>query len=39
MWKGHKKLREYAEENDIELLDRIYEKYNKDMSVDIYYVT
>ena len=39
VWKAHKKLREYAEENDIELIDRIYEKYNKDMSVDIYYVT
>ena len=39
VWKAHKKLREYAEEHEIELMDRIYEKYNKDMSVDIYYVT
>ncbi len=38
VWKAHKKLRLYAEENGIELSDRIYEKYNRDMSVDIYYV-
>jgi DNA-binding transcriptional MerR regulator len=39
VWKAHKQLKKYAEEKGIELKDRIYEKYNKDMSVDIYYVT
>lgn len=38
VWKAHKELKLYAEEKGIELSDRIYEKYNKDMSVDIYYV-
>ena len=35
---AHKIMRQYAEEHLIELSDRVYEVYNKDMSVDLYYV-
>ena len=31
-------LQEYALKSEINLMDRIYEVYNKDMSVDVYYV-
>ena len=35
---AHKTLVGYAVEHDIRLADRAYEVYNKDMSVDVYYV-
>ena len=35
---AHKIMRQYAEEHLIELSDRVYEVYNQDMSVDLYYV-
>ncbi|MBO4866875.1 MAG: MerR family transcriptional regulator [Ruminococcus sp.] len=35
--KAHQMLRNYAEENLIKPEERIYEVYNKDMSVDVYY--
>ncbi|SEL09565.1 MerR family transcriptional regulator [Ruminococcus albus] len=35
--KAHQMLRKYAEENSIKPTERIYEVYNKDMSVDVYY--
>ena len=38
MSEAHKIMRQYAEEHLIELSDRVYEVYNKDMSVDLYYV-
>lgn len=37
VWKAHKALREYAEENGIRLAERVYEVYNRDMSADVYY--
>ena len=38
VWKAHQMLQDYALKNGIALTDRIYEVYNKDMSVDVYYV-
>lgn len=35
---AHKIIRQYAEEHLIELSERVYEVYNQDMSVDLYYV-
>lgn len=35
--KAHQMLRCYAEKNGIKLAERVYEVYNKDMSVDVYY--
>ncbi len=35
---AHKIMRQYVEEHLIELSDRVYEVYNQDMSVDLYYV-
>ena len=37
VWKAHGMLRKYAVENGITLSERIYEVYNRDMSVDVYY--
>ncbi len=37
VWKAHKILREYAQSNGITLAERVYEVYNKNMSVDVYY--
>ncbi|MCR5168615.1 MAG: MerR family transcriptional regulator [Oscillospiraceae bacterium] len=37
VWKAHRMLRDYADEHSIILAGRIYEVYNKDMSVDVYY--
>ncbi len=34
---AHKRMRKYASDYLIEFSDRVYEVYNKDMSVDIYY--
>ncbi|MBR5962144.1 MAG: MerR family transcriptional regulator [Clostridia bacterium] len=34
---AHRILRKYAEEQGTVLADRVYEVYNKDMSVDVYY--
>ena len=34
----HQCLRRHAEESGIELAERVYEVYNKDMSADVYYV-
>lgn len=34
---AHKILNNYASEHKVELSDRVYEVYNKDMSVDVYY--
>ena len=36
--KAHQMLRDHAEISGIKLKERIYEVYNKDMSVDVYYV-
>ena len=36
---AHKMLRDHAEKNNISLTDRVYEVYNKNMSVDVYYTT
>ncbi|HBZ02874.1 MAG TPA: hypothetical protein DEO83_03585 [Lachnospiraceae bacterium] len=38
VWQAHQMLQQYALKNNIKLADRIYEVYNKDMSVDVYYV-
>ena len=38
IWKTHRRIRQYAEENGIALTDRVYEVYHKDMSADVYYV-
>ena len=38
VWQAHQMLQEYALKSEINLMDRIYEVYNKDMSVDVYYV-
>ncbi|SEP55729.1 MerR HTH family regulatory protein [Lachnospiraceae bacterium NE2001] len=38
VWQAHQMLQEYALKSGIDLADRIYEVYNKDMSVDVYYV-
>jgi effector-binding domain-containing protein len=35
---AHKVIVGYASDHDIKLADRAYEVYNKDMSVDVYYV-
>ncbi len=35
---AHKTIAGYASDHDIKLVDRAYEVYNKDMSVDVYYV-
>ena len=35
---AHKAIVEHATDHDIKLADRAYEVYNKDMSVDVYYV-
>lgn len=35
---AHKVIVRYASDHDIKLADRAYEVYNKDMSVDVYYV-
>ncbi|SCY02960.1 hypothetical protein SAMN02910370_01106 [Lachnospiraceae bacterium XPB1003] len=35
---AHKTIVGYAMDHDIWLVDRAYEVYNKDMSVDVYYV-
>ncbi|MBR3102999.1 MAG: MerR family transcriptional regulator [Lachnospiraceae bacterium] len=34
---AHQSLRRYAEENGIDLTERVYEVYNNDMSADVYY--
>lgn len=34
---AHRILRQYAEEQGIRLSDRVYEVYNRDLSVDVYY--
>ena len=34
---AHRIIRKYAEEQGIKLTDRVYEVYNKDMTVDVYY--
>lgn len=36
--RAHQMLRDHAESSGIKLQERVYEVYNKDMSVDIYYV-
>ena len=36
--KAHKTIVRYASDHGIKLADRVYEVYNKDMSVDVYYV-
>lgn len=38
VWQAHQILQQYALTNDINLSDRIYEVYKRDMSVDVYYV-
>jgi DNA-binding transcriptional MerR regulator len=38
VWQAHQMIQEYAVKSGIDLADRIYEVYNKDMSVDVYYV-
>lgn len=35
---AHKAIVKFASDHDINLSDRVYEVYNKDMSVDVYYV-
>lgn len=37
--KAHEIIHKYAEKQGIQLTDRVYEVYNKDMSVDVYYST
>lgn len=38
VWQAHQMLQEYALKSGINLEDHVYEVYNKDMSVDVYYV-
>ena len=38
VWQAHQMLQKYALKSGIDLDNRIYEVYNKDMSVDVYYV-
>ena len=38
VWQAHQILQKYALELGVDLNNRIYEVYNKDMSVDVYYV-
>ena len=35
---AHVSIEKYAEENQIKCVGRVYEVYNKDMSVDVYHV-
>ena len=37
VWQAHKQLRQYADQNQIQLAERVYEVYRKDMTVDVYY--
>ena len=37
VWQAHKQLRRYADQNQIQLAERVYEVYRKDMTVDVYY--
>jgi len=38
VWQAYQMLQKYALKSGIDLDNRIYEVYNKDMSVDVYYV-
>ncbi len=35
---AHKTIVRFASDHDLKLADRVYEVYNKEMSVDVYYV-